>query len=114
MKDVNEVLAENIYTFRRKCGLTQEAIAEKLGVSSQSVSKWERAEAVPSCLLIPALADIFDCYIDELFSRKVTIEFYLCNIFPWPDDNSIRNVVCKGRKIIEVDGNSISVNDEYK
>lgn len=112
MKDINAVLAENIHTFRRKCGLTQEEISERLGVSSQSVSKWERAEAVPNCLLIPALADIFDCYIDELFSREVSREFYLCSKFPWPDDNSIRNVVCKGRKIIKVNGKCIVVNDE--
>lgn len=114
MKDIHAVLAENIHTFRKKRGLTQEEIAERLGISSQSVSKWERAEAVPNCLLLPALADIFDCYIDELFSRQVSREFYLCSQFPWPDDDSIRNVVCKGRKIIKVNGKCIAVHDEDK
>lgn len=40
-------LGNNLYHARKKCGLSQEAVAEKLGVSRQTVSKWETDETVP-------------------------------------------------------------------
>ena len=69
MKNINIVLAANILKFRKLCGMTQSKLAEKLSVSSQSVSKWETAKAAPDISLLPMLADIFDCHIDQLFSR---------------------------------------------
>ena len=68
MKNINIVLAANILKFRKLCGMTQSKLAEKLSVSSQSVSKWETAKAAPDISLLPMLADIFDCHIDQLFS----------------------------------------------
>ena len=69
MKNVNSLLAVNISEKRKKMGLTQEELAEKLGVTFQAVSKWETAKAAPDISFLPELADIFKCTIDELFSR---------------------------------------------
>ncbi len=69
MKNVNSLLAANISEKRKKMGLTQEELAEKLGVTFQAVSKWETAKAAPDISFLPELADIFKCTIDELFSR---------------------------------------------
>lgn len=44
---------------RRSTGMTQDALASRLGVSAQAVSKWERAVCCPDISLLPALADTF-------------------------------------------------------
>lgn len=107
MENTNIVLAGNIQKYRKKCSLTQEALAEKLGVTFQAVSKWENARSAPDITLLPALADLFGCYIDELFSREVRTErhFDHCSALPWADDLIIRGVVCEGRKILKVSDN---------
>lgn len=104
MESTNIILAANIQKFRKKSGLTQEELAEKLGVTFQAVSKWENAKSAPDILFLPVMSELFDCYIDELFSREVKTErhFDLCTAFPWPNDTDIRGVVCEGRKILRV------------
>lgn len=69
MENTNIVLAANIQKYRKKQGLTQEELAEKLGVTFQAVSKWENAKSAPDITLLPDIADLFECSIDGLFSR---------------------------------------------
>ena len=59
-------VANRIYELRKKHNLSQEALAEKLGVSRQAVSKWERSEASPDTDNLIALAKIYDLSLDEL------------------------------------------------
>lgn len=59
-------LAENLKKYRIMKNLTQEDIAEYLGITAQSVSKWERAECYPDITFLPALANIFETSIDLL------------------------------------------------
>ena len=102
MENVNIVLAANILKYRKKSGLSQEELANQLGVTFQAVSKWENAKAAPDITFLPIMADIFGCYIDELFSREVKTEIHYdhCAEFPWPDDNTIRIFQTMGKKII--------------
>lgn len=60
-------LGNKIKHLRCKSGLTQEQLAEKLGLSAQAVSKWETAAAMPDITLLPKLAEEFGVSIDELF-----------------------------------------------
>ena len=60
-------MSKKIRQLRFRAGLTQEQLAEKLNVSSQAVSKWENAAAMPDIALLPALAERFGVSIDELF-----------------------------------------------
>ena len=60
-------IGNRIRKFRYKASLTQEQLAEKLGVSAQAVSKWENSAAMPDIVLLPELAEIFGVSIDELF-----------------------------------------------
>ena len=60
-------LGKKIKFLRQKGGLTQEKLAEKLGIAPQSVSKWENGVAMPDITLLPLLAEIFGVSIDELF-----------------------------------------------
>ena len=64
-------LGYKIKQLRYKAGLTQEQLAEQLGVSAQAVSKWENAVAMPDITLLPALAGVFGVSIDELFELTV-------------------------------------------
>ena len=59
-------LCENLQRLRRQAGLSQEALAEKLGVSRQAVSKWESGAAVPELDKLTELAHIFHIRLDEL------------------------------------------------
>ena len=67
-------LSEKIYTCRKKAGLSQEALAEKLGVSRQAVSKWETDEAIPELSKIPMMAKIFDVTTDWLLFDNENFE----------------------------------------
>ena len=60
-------LGKKIKMLRYKAGLTQEQLAEKAGVSPQSVSKWENAVAMPDIAALPLLAEIFGVTIDDIF-----------------------------------------------
>ena len=63
--------ANRLYELRKKHNLSQEELAEKLGVSRQAVSKWERSEASPDTDNLIALAKIYDLTLDELiFGQK--------------------------------------------
>jgi len=53
------MLSERIYQFRRKSGLSQEQLAEKIGVSRQAISKWEADGAVPEVDKLVALSRLF-------------------------------------------------------
>lgn len=68
MENVNIVLAANILKYRKRSGLSQDELAQKLGVTFQAVSKWENAKAAPDITFLPIMADLFDCSIDDLFS----------------------------------------------
>ena len=60
-------LGKKIKQLRFKASLTQEQLAERLGISAQSVSKWENAVAMPDISTLPLLAEIFGVTIDDLF-----------------------------------------------
>ena len=59
-------LSANLKKYRIMKELTQEDVAESLGITAQSVSKWERGESYPDITLLPALANIFETSVDLL------------------------------------------------
>ena len=59
-------IGENIRNFRKKNDLTQEALADRLGVSYQSISRWENGTTYPDLELIPAIAEVLAVTVDEL------------------------------------------------
>ena len=59
-------IAENLKSYRKGKDLTQEEVAEKLGVSAHSVSKWERGETMPDITLLPAISNLFNVSVDVL------------------------------------------------
>jgi tellurite methyltransferase len=63
---MREVLAGNISRYRKNLGLTQEALADKLGITFQAVSKWETGQTVPDTTLLPKLAHTLGISVDKL------------------------------------------------
>lgn len=67
-------LSEKITYYRKKAMLSQEALAEKLGVSRQAVSKWETGEATPELNKMAALAKVLNTSVDWLLSPDAPVE----------------------------------------
>lgn len=67
---MNIKLADRLVELRKENKLSQEALAEKLGLSRQSISKWERAEASPDTDNLIALADLYKMSLDELLGNE--------------------------------------------
>ena len=62
------MIGENIQYLRKKRSLTQEALAEQVGVSRQTVAKWEAGESAPDLDAAGKLSRVFDVSLDELIS----------------------------------------------
>ena len=89
--------AEIIVNRRKALGLTQEGLAQKLGVTNQAVSKWESGQSCPDLALLPRIADLFGITIDELFGREPkAVSFPAQPPFPWPDDGILRVLLYAG------------------
>lgn len=71
------ILADKIMELRKKNGWSQEELAEKVGVSRQSVSKWESAQAVPDLNKILVLSEVFGVTTDFLLKDEMVEEEYL-------------------------------------
>ena len=65
-----EKIAMRIASLRRERGYTGEALAERLQVSPQAVSKWENAKCLPDTAILPALAEALGCSIDSLLCPR--------------------------------------------
>lgn len=64
-------IATNIRTFRKERKLTQEQLAESLGVTVGAVSKWESGQSVPDILLIVEMAAFFETSVDVLLGYQM-------------------------------------------
>lgn len=65
-----KTLGERIKYHRKRLGLTQEQLAERVRVSAQAVSKWENNLSCPDISVLPELADVFGISLDELMGRS--------------------------------------------
>lgn len=59
-------LGNNLFNARKKAGLSQESVAEKLGVSRQTISKWETNETIPDIYQSKKLARLYNLSLDDL------------------------------------------------
>ena len=71
---MNIDVAGRLYELRKKNNLSQEELAEKIGVSRQAVSKWERAEASPDTDNLILLSRLYNVSLDELLSTEEPVE----------------------------------------
>ena len=65
------MISENLASLRRHAGLTQEAVAEKIGVSRLTIAKWESGESAPDIVHADQLAELFNVTIDDLLHGTI-------------------------------------------
>lgn len=66
--------AEKLRSIRKQAGMSQEKLAEKLGVSRQAITKWETDAGIPDIENLMAISSLFDISIDELLSNRKEIK----------------------------------------
>ena len=79
-------LGKRIIANRKRLGLTQDQLAEKLGITAQAVSKWENDLSCPDISILPQLADIFGITTDELLGRETPVQ--ICDAEIIPENNN--------------------------
>jgi transcriptional regulator with XRE-family HTH domain len=70
MKELNEIVAENLTALRKSRHLTQQELAEQIGYSDKSLSKWELAKAVPTVDILKRFADFYGVTVDSLITEN--------------------------------------------
>ena len=86
---MEQTLGKRIAENRKHLRLTQDQLAEKLGITAQAVSKWENDLSCPDISILPKLADIFEITTDELLGRSVAQS--LCETTVVSEDNDCDN-----------------------
>lgn len=99
------MLDEIITELRRQKEITQETLANALGVSTQAVSKWETGNSMPDVTLIPKIAAYFGVTTDRLFGLAEPCPEKAQTggkqpDYPWPDDGILRVIQFLGTKLI--------------
>ena len=64
------IICDKVKTYRKENKLTQEEFGEIIGISAQAVSKWERVECYPDIFILPDLARLFNCRVDDFFIKE--------------------------------------------
>jgi transcriptional regulator with XRE-family HTH domain len=100
MENYLESIKTTISEKRKHLEMTQEQLAERLGISYQAVSKWETGIACPDIMMLPKLAEIFQITIDELFGVVKNTSVILSHL-PWDDDETLRAVAFVGHRLLE-------------
>jgi len=70
MDYIKKAIAKNITELRKEYGFTQIELAEKLNYSDKSISKWERAEAIPDVVVLKEIADLFGVSLDYMIELE--------------------------------------------
>ncbi|MBP3305846.1 MAG: helix-turn-helix transcriptional regulator [Oscillospiraceae bacterium] len=102
---MNNTIGSRIAARRREKGMSQENLAEKLGVSSQAVSKWENDASCPDISLLPTLAKLLDLTVDELLTGESDKVKYL----PESQRKPLEDLTLRVR-INSKDGDKVRVN----
>lgn len=68
IENIKNNIKENLVKFRKEAGLTQAQLAQKLGYSDKTISKWEREEGVPDIYILKQIADLYNVTVNDLIS----------------------------------------------
>ena len=85
---MEQTLGKRIMAHRKHLGLTQDALAEQLGVTAQAVSKWENDQSCPDIGMLPKLASIFGTTTDELLGIERKEEVKTGEVVDYPQEES--------------------------
>lgn len=85
---MDATLGKRIAQHRKSLGMTQDQLAEKLGITAQAVSKWENDLSCPDITVLPKLADIFGTTTDALLGRDAEVPVCETQIVTEGDDEN--------------------------
>ena len=93
-----KIFGEKLRNHRKKLGMTQEDVAEKVGVSPQAISKWESGDCLPDCFNLKAISDVYKISADVLLETESDGDIdavankieQLCTEFVWASANRER------------------------
>ncbi len=77
---MDETLGKRIVFHRKRLKLTQDQLAEKMGVTAQAISKWENDQTCPDIALLPRLAELFGITTDELLGHRTNQNVYQAEV----------------------------------
>lgn len=72
LEQMKGTIAKNLVAYRKKAGLTQQELAQKLNYSDKAISKWERADGVPDVLVLKTLADLYGVTVNDFLVEHDT------------------------------------------
>ena len=101
-----ESFGNRLSKLRKEKGLTQNDIADKVGVTSQAVSKWENDQATPDIDILIKLSEIFEISLDELLGKETQKTF----LNPAPTKKEFDKMTLKIRVLDAEDGDTVNVN----
>ena len=96
-------IGEKIKQTRKKLELSQEALAERMGISVQAVSKWECELSCPDIMFLPQIADYLGVSLDYLLREEQEEPEALTGSIDLPEDDTVRIVQCIGNRIVRRD-----------
>lgn len=67
-----DIVAENLIYYRKKSGMSQLELAQKLNYSNKNISKWENAETTPNVFVLKTIADLYGITVDDLLKQPST------------------------------------------
>jgi len=110
---MNVETANRLMQYRKKAGLSQEELADKLGVSRQAVSKWECAESSPDTDNLIALAKIYNISLDELINGEAPKEEKKDGInLHFKDDEDEVHISASGIHLKDDEGNEVHIGND--
>lgn len=91
-----KVFGEKLRNHRKRLGMTQEEVAEKVGVSPQAISKWESGDCLPDCFNLKAICAVYNISVDVLLETESDGDIdavankieQLANEFIWANEKS--------------------------
>ena len=102
-------IADRLIQLRKKHGLSQEELADKLGLSRQAVSKWERAEASPDTDNLICLAKLYGVSLDELLSTDDDVETIVKEQVKQDKDSENKDSIV----LTDKDGSRVVIEDKH-
>lgn len=101
---MKETFSNNLKQYRKQKQLSQEQLAEQLGITTQAVSKWECGLSYPDIDLLPQLADLFHVSIDALLRKAASPgQAAFATADDLPDDDVLRIVQYRGKTLLQKD-----------
>lgn len=72
MKDIKEIIANNLVDLRKQHNLTQNDLAKKLKYSDNTISRWEHAEITPSIEILQKISEIYNIPLEDILKENIT------------------------------------------